>query len=175
MTYIVTLLNMVDGVPNFQQHLKIMLLCRPLTCRIWCQFFCTVFNVHLWWTAFSSQVKRFICTTKLHSNLFQDPMISKMILSANDFGCSDEILTIAAFLSVQVRISISYTLPFLCYFKLWIVLTPADSYSLCGFLWGEWRRNLMKPSFVLLLLRFVGSTWGQISFVYSGTLMLLSC
>uniref|UniRef100_A0A453EES4 RNA helicase n=1 Tax=Aegilops tauschii subsp. strangulata TaxID=200361 RepID=A0A453EES4_AEGTS len=30
-----------------------------------------------------------------------DPMISKMILSANDFGCSDEILTIAAFLSVQ--------------------------------------------------------------------------
>jgi HrpA-like RNA helicase len=31
-------------------------------------------------------------------------MISKMILSANDFGCSDEILTIAAFLSVQVSI-----------------------------------------------------------------------
>ncbi|CAO2199532.1 unnamed protein product [Urochloa humidicola] len=30
-----------------------------------------------------------------------DPMISKMILSANDFGCSDEILTIASFLSVQ--------------------------------------------------------------------------
>uniref|UniRef100_A0ACD5VN89 Uncharacterized protein n=1 Tax=Avena sativa TaxID=4498 RepID=A0ACD5VN89_AVESA len=30
-----------------------------------------------------------------------DPMISKMILSSNDFGCSDEILTIAAFLSVQ--------------------------------------------------------------------------
>uniref|UniRef100_A0A0E0BYX7 RNA helicase n=1 Tax=Oryza meridionalis TaxID=40149 RepID=A0A0E0BYX7_9ORYZ len=30
-----------------------------------------------------------------------DPMISKMILSANNFGCSDEILTIAAFLSVQ--------------------------------------------------------------------------
>jgi len=28
-------------------------------------------------------------------------MISKMILSANDFGCSDEILTIASFLSVQ--------------------------------------------------------------------------
>ncbi|XP_066316920.1 probable pre-mRNA-splicing factor ATP-dependent RNA helicase DEAH9 isoform X2 [Miscanthus floridulus] len=30
-----------------------------------------------------------------------DPMISKMILSANEFGCSDEILTIASFLSVQ--------------------------------------------------------------------------
>ncbi|GJN38084.1 hypothetical protein PR202_gb27094 [Eleusine coracana subsp. coracana] len=30
-----------------------------------------------------------------------DPMISKMLLSANDFGCSDEILTIASFLSVQ--------------------------------------------------------------------------
>ncbi|XP_062189991.1 probable pre-mRNA-splicing factor ATP-dependent RNA helicase DEAH9 [Phragmites australis] len=30
-----------------------------------------------------------------------DPMISKMILLANDFGCSDEILTIASFLSVQ--------------------------------------------------------------------------
>nr|ACY66873.1 P10Sh95F04 [Saccharum hybrid cultivar R570] len=30
-----------------------------------------------------------------------DPLISKMILSANEFGCSDEILTIASFLSVQ--------------------------------------------------------------------------
>ncbi|OAY76389.1 putative ATP-dependent RNA helicase DHX35 [Ananas comosus] len=30
-----------------------------------------------------------------------DPMISKMILSANDFGCTEEIITIAAVLSVQ--------------------------------------------------------------------------
>ncbi|XP_072999802.1 probable pre-mRNA-splicing factor ATP-dependent RNA helicase DEAH9 isoform X2 [Typha latifolia] len=30
-----------------------------------------------------------------------DPMISKMILSANDFGCSEEIITVAAILSVQ--------------------------------------------------------------------------
>lgn len=43
-------------------------------------------------------------------NFLQDPMISKMILSANDFGCSDEILTIASFLSVQVRFCISDTI-----------------------------------------------------------------
>jgi hypothetical protein len=63
-------------------------------------------------------------------------MISKMILSANDFGCSDEILTIASFLSVQVRICISDTFffLFLCYFNLAIVLIPIDLCSLCGFL-----------------------------------------
>jgi hypothetical protein len=62
-------------------------------------------------------------------------MISKMILSANDFGCSDEILTIASFLSVQVRICISDTLfLFLCYFILSIVLIPIGLCSLCGFL-----------------------------------------
>ncbi|TVU22850.1 hypothetical protein EJB05_32570 [Eragrostis curvula] len=36
-----------------------------------------------------------------YSCMIKDPMISKMLLSANDFGCSDEILTIASFLSVQ--------------------------------------------------------------------------
>jgi hypothetical protein len=51
-------------------------------------------NVLLWRTILS----RYLYA---HSNLLQDPMISKMILSANNFGCSDEILTIAAFLSVQ--------------------------------------------------------------------------
>jgi hypothetical protein len=46
----------------------------------------------------------------ININFLQDPMISKMILSANDFGCSDEILTIASFLSVQVRFCISDTI-----------------------------------------------------------------
>lgn len=50
-------------------------------------------------------------------NFLQDPMISKMILSANDFGCSDEILTIASFLSVQVRICISLISFFLSILK----------------------------------------------------------
>jgi HrpA-like RNA helicase len=31
-------------------------------------------------------------------------MISKMILSSNQLGCSDEIITIAAILSIQVRL-----------------------------------------------------------------------
>lgn len=64
-------------------------------------------NVLLWRTILS----RYLYA---HSNLLQDPMISKMILSANNFGCSDEILTIAAFLSVQVRTSLR-CFSFVCY------------------------------------------------------------
>ncbi|RWW84408.1 hypothetical protein BHE74_00006999 [Ensete ventricosum] len=71
---------------------------------------------------------------------FQDPMISKMILSACNFGCSEEIITIAAVLSVQV---------IFCSFK--VKLFPCerclmfmDACSLFGFLCGEHRRNLMK-------------------------------
>lgn len=49
-----------------------------------------------------------LCAFLFYSNIigfnekFQDPMISKMILSACSFGCSEEIITIAAVLSVQV-------------------------------------------------------------------------
>lgn len=32
-------------------------------------------------------------------------MISKMILASNDYGCSEEVITIAAVLSIQVIIS----------------------------------------------------------------------
>nr|XP_018676249.1 PREDICTED: probable pre-mRNA-splicing factor ATP-dependent RNA helicase DEAH9 isoform X3 [Musa acuminata subsp. malaccensis] len=39
--------------------------------------------------------------SNLVSCVIQDPMISKMILSACNFGCSEEIITIAAVLSVQ--------------------------------------------------------------------------
>ena len=34
-------------------------------------------------------------------NKFQEPMISKMILASGDLGCSEEIITIAAVLSIQ--------------------------------------------------------------------------
>nr|XP_023887830.1 probable pre-mRNA-splicing factor ATP-dependent RNA helicase DEAH9 [Quercus suber] len=39
--------------------------------------------------------------SNLVSCVIQEPMISKMILSSNELGCSEEILTIAAILSVQ--------------------------------------------------------------------------
>lgn len=32
----------------------------------------------------------------------QDPSVSKMILASNDYGCSEEAITIAAVLSIQV-------------------------------------------------------------------------
>lgn len=37
-------------------------------------------------------------------NFWQDPMISKMIIASSQFGCSEEIITIAAVLSVQVKL-----------------------------------------------------------------------
>jgi HrpA-like RNA helicase len=61
-------------------------------------------------------------------------MISKMLLSANEFGCSDEILTIASFLSVQVSISTSYS-SFSC--AIFYFLSCSDTHwfnSPCGFL-----------------------------------------
>lgn len=97
-----------------------------------------------------------LCAFLFYSNIIgfneklQDPMISKMILSACNFGCSEEIITIAAVLSVQV---------IFCSFKVKLLpcercLMFMDACSLFGFLCGEHRRNLMKWSYVLLLQRY---------------------
>lgn len=40
----------------------------------------------------------------MECNFFQDPMISKMMIASSQLGCSEEIITIAAVLSVQVKL-----------------------------------------------------------------------
>ena len=75
-------------------------------------------------------------------------MIAKMILSAMEYGCSEEAITIAAVLSIQVK---SY--PAFIIFFIFFDTIQLSIYSLSGCPTEDHNENQMMPRCGLLLLR----------------------